>query len=402
MDLTSGYPLWPVVDGLVQTYPRLRGDTRADVAIIGGGITGALVAHHLADAGIDAILLDRRDIGWGSTSASTALLQYEIDVSLTDLIDLRGHDHATRAYRACSDAIDKLADLHATTGGGAHFERRESLYLASRKRDRTALESECHARRAIGFDVRVLEEDAIVERFGIRRPLALISKHGAQVDAYAFAHALLRQATSRGLRVFDRSDVTEVKARDTGVILRTADDVTVHARHLVFAAGYETNSFLKEQVAALISTYAFASEPASVPAPWNAERCLIWEHADPYLYLRTTHDGRVLVGGEDEEFRDPARRDALLPKKTRQLVERYQSLFPDAPPLEVAFSWAGTFGKTEDGLAYIGQHPRWPSTWFALGYGGNGITYSVLAAEIIRDSLRGIANPYADLFCFDR
>ena len=116
---------------------------------------------------------------------------------------------------------------------------------------------------------------------------------------------------------------------------------------------------------------------------------------------RTTADNRVIVGGEDEDFRNPVRRDAALPKKTKRIVERFHDLFPDLD-LRVAFSWAGTFGETDDGLAYIGQTPEWPHAYFALGYGGNGITYSALAAEIIRDKMLGKRNPYADLFRFDR
>jgi glycine/D-amino acid oxidase-like deaminating enzyme len=76
-------------------------------------------------------------------------------------------------------------------------------------------------------------------------------------------------------------------------------------------------------------------------------------------------------------------------------------MFPGTE-LEVAYSWAGTFGSTKDGLAYIGQTAEWPHAYFALGYGGNGITYSVVAAEIIRDHFLGRPNPDADIFRFDR
>ena len=108
-----------------------------------------------------------------------------------------------------------------------------------------------------------------------------------------------------------------------------------------------------------------------------------------------------MMGGEDEEFRDPAKRDRLLPRKTERLSKRFRELFP-ALDMQVAFAWAGTFGETKDGLAYIGEHPDWPSSYFALGYGGNGITYSVLAAEIIRDALLDRRNADAELFRFDR
>jgi glycine/D-amino acid oxidase-like deaminating enzyme len=401
VDLKSGYPFWPVNDGLIQSYPRLDADTHCDVAILGAGITGALVAHHLSDAGIDAVILDRRDVGWGSTAASTSLIQYEIDVLLTDLSEMRGADAAARAYLACRNAIGGLEQLARGVGSDVGFERKKSLYLAVKRRDRKALRAEADLRRSIGIQVDYLSDDDIAARFAFRRPAALLSDDAAQVDAYAFTHALLRGAVRRGLRVFDRTAVTDIEATDKRVTLSTADGCVVRARRLVFASGYETRDFLRQQVARLASTFALVSEPVGAIDGWGEGQCLIWEHARPYLYLRTTPDGRVIVGGEDEDFRDPAHRDRLLPRKTDALLDRFRGLFPSID-LEIAFSWAGTFGETRDGLAYIGTHHDWPSSYFALGYGGNGITYSLIAAEIIRDALLGHGHENADLFRFDR
>lgn len=401
MDLTSGHPFWPIRDGLIETYPRLDTDASCRVVVLGGGITGALVAHHLIEAGIETMVIDRREVASGSTSASTALLQYEIDTTLSDLTDMRGADVATRAYLASRDAVRKLAAIAERLPYDTGFERKKSLYLAARKRDRKVLRKECEMRRAIGIAVDWLDESDIAERFAFQRPAALLSYDAAQVDAYAFTHALLRNASSRGLRVFDRTDVTRIKPANDGVTLETAAGCVVRADRLVFATGYETHDFLERKVARLISTYAVASEPLTALAGWGEDRCLIWEHRRPYLYLRTTADNRVIVGGEDEDFRDPARRDRLIGKKAVRLETKFRELFPDIH-MDIAFAWAGTFGETEDGLAYVGEQHDWPSCHFALGYGGNGITFSLLAAEIIRDALLGRVNENADLFRFGR
>jgi glycerol-3-phosphate dehydrogenase len=76
MNLTSSHPFWSVSNGLPANYPALRRDASCDAVVIGGGITGALVAVHLVEAGLETLLIDKRDIGTGSTSASTALVQY--------------------------------------------------------------------------------------------------------------------------------------------------------------------------------------------------------------------------------------------------------------------------------------------------------------------------------------
>ena len=111
MNLTSTHPFWSVSNGLPANYPSLQRDVVCDAVVIGGGITGALVAVHLVEAGVKTLLIDKRDIGAGSTSASTALLQYEIDVPLRELIQKVGPAAATRSYALCRDAIGKLQRL---------------------------------------------------------------------------------------------------------------------------------------------------------------------------------------------------------------------------------------------------------------------------------------------------
>jgi glycine/D-amino acid oxidase-like deaminating enzyme len=108
MNLTSSHPFWSINNGLPANYPSLQRDVSCDAVVIGGGITGAPVAVHLVEAGVKTLLIDQRDIGTGSTSASTARLQYEIDVPLLELIRKVGPVAATRSYRLCRGAIGKL------------------------------------------------------------------------------------------------------------------------------------------------------------------------------------------------------------------------------------------------------------------------------------------------------
>jgi glycine/D-amino acid oxidase-like deaminating enzyme len=296
-----------------------------------------------------------------------------------------------------------LAALAATLLDDVGFRRRASLYLTAHKRDVGAQKAELEARRAIGLAVDWVGGDELRSRFGIRdRVGAIISAVGGEVDGYALAHSLIAGAVRRGLRAFARTPVERIQPADDRVTITIEDGATISARHVVFASGYETRDFLGRSPAKLVSTFAVASEPVTASSPWKEDPAVIWERARPYLYLRRTPDGRIIIGGEDETFRDPARRDALVTKKATRLVERYHELFGDDASFDPAFAWAGTFGETKDGLPFIGAHRKWPSCQFALGYGGNGITCSVLAAEIIRDALLGRDNPLARLFRFGR
>src|ERR1700685_3304833 len=130
MDLTSDLPFWTVRNGLIRVYPPLTEDLHCDALIIGGGISGALLGDRLVQAGVDCVLIDRRDIGQGSTSASTALLQYEIDTPLYKLKRKVGSATAERAYFLGIDSIGRLQKL---AGRDCGFALRPSLQIATRK-----------------------------------------------------------------------------------------------------------------------------------------------------------------------------------------------------------------------------------------------------------------------------
>jgi glycine/D-amino acid oxidase-like deaminating enzyme len=401
MDLLSSRPFWPIRDGLPATFPPLAADVRCEVAVIGAGVTGALVAWHLAEAGIDAVVLDRREVAHGSTAGSTSLLQYELDVPLHRLARRFGDEFAAQAYRRCRAAIGGIERLVRRRGIECGFQRRRSLLLASRRAHLPALQREFTARAAAGLDVEWWPRARLRRESTLPHPAAILSADGAQVDAYRLAYGLLMAAREKGAQIFEHTAVTRRKYHARGVRLLTSRGATVRARHLVIATGYEAGALLPERTTVLHSTYALVSEPVAAFDGWPADGCLIWETARPYLYLSTTSDRRCLIGGYDEPFRDPRARDALLARKTAALERRFRQLLPRIP-LETATSWAGTFAETASGLPLIGRHGRVPHTWFALGYGGNGITFSLIAAEILRAEIQGRLDSDAPLFAFGR
>jgi len=183
MDLKSGYPWWAVSNGLIQAFPPLQQDLRCDVLVVGGGVTGALIADELSGHGHEVAVIEQRDIGWGSTAASTALLQYEIDTHLLDLARQYGTDAAELAYRACAEAIPALGEV-ARGLKNVDFQRMDSLYLASRHRDVPVLMAEGAARRQAGLDARRLQPDDLQQRFGVDAGGALLTRQAARVDPY--------------------------------------------------------------------------------------------------------------------------------------------------------------------------------------------------------------------------
>ena len=397
MILRSGYPFWLIKDGLPYTYPKLNKDLETDVAIIGAGISGALMRYYLVKAGISCVTVDARTIGLGSTCASTSLLQYEIDVPLIKLINLVGKKDAERSYQLCNHAIKELGKIAKKLNFDS-FEFKKSLFYAAYKKDIPFLKTEFEARKAAGFSVEYLDGKAVREQFSFNAPAAILSDHGAQTDAYAFTHRLLQYG--KDLNIYDRTNIVDIKHHKAGVVLKTENGSSIKAKKLIYATGYEVTEMIDKKIVDLKSTYAVISEQQENSNFWN-ENVLIWNTANPYLYIRTTPDKRILIGGRDEDFYNPKKRDKLIEKKSRQLVQDFGKIFPEIE-FKSEFSWTGTFGETKDGLPFIGTCKGMPNSYFALGFGGNGITFSLIAAEIITDLIQGKENPDAQIFSFDR
>lgn len=406
MDLVSSNAYWRLQNGLIRTYPTLTQDISCEAVVVGGGISGALLLDKLTSAGIQTILVERYDLASGSTSGSTGLLQYEIDTELHDLIARLGREKGERAYWSCHEAIDKLEELSRELEIGQAFLRKESLYTATQESHLPRLMKEFEARERAGFDVRYLSRKEIESMFSFSREGAILSKQAAEVDPYLLTHRLIARAFQKGARIFDRTCVETLECKQGSpqspaeTHLRTDKGFTIRAKHVICATGYEAAKYLPKGIVNLNTSFALTTKPIDQFKKWPG-CCLIWETARPYTYTRTTRDHRIIIGGEDEDFQDPEWRDRVLPEKAKVLWSKLQKMFPDMQ-LEFGYRWAGTFGETDDGLPYIGTIEKYPGVYFSCGYGGNGITYSSVAADIISDAIQGREHRDANLFSFER
>lgn len=396
-DLRTGQPIW-----LARPAPRiasdiLTNDMRTDVAIVGAGISGALVAESLSEAGFDVAIFDRRKPVSGSTPASTALLQFEIDTPLHQLARKIGRENAERAWRRSRLAVDALRERTGRLGIRCEMENRDTLYISGNLLDERGLKRELASRQRAGFEARLLNREELKAEFNIERDAALMSFHNIEANPRRLATGYLRAAVEQGAKVFAPAEIAAVEPGERTVKAVTAAGQTIHCRHLVFTTGYEIPEVVPQRQHSIISTWAVATVRQE-RMPWPS-RCLIWEASDPYLYMRTTREGRIIIGGEDEEFEDEKRRDNKLPAKTKTILAKLKRLFPGVAA-EADYAWTGSFGSSTTGLPSIGAVPGMNRCYAVLGYGGNGITFSMVAAQIIRGRITGAGDPDEDLFAF--
>lgn len=409
MNLVVGNALWKTINEIPVRYASLKEDIDCEIAIVGGGITGALCAYYLTEAGIDTILLEKDIVGFASTSASTSILQYEIDNDLYIMEKTMGQK-AAEAFRLCYKAVDDIANIITNLEDNCGFTRTSCLYYSNKKDDEKALRKELKAREAAGFNVEFLDEKKGGEMFSFPMKAGIYSKDGAaQVDPYKFTHALLSYNTKVGLKIFEKTEVKNIDSYSDHVILTTSDNHKIKAKKYILAVGYVGKDYVNMPTVSLSRSFNIVTKPVKDFSGWF-NKCIIRDTSNPYTYLRVTLDYRIIIGGEDLPVKQPGdeidelsdNNGQICINKYNALEDRLRFMFPDIKDLEIEYTFNGIFGNTSDGLPYAGTYGGRPNCYLNFGFGSNGILYSNIGAKLIRDSHMGVYNPAADLFSFGR
>ena len=298
MRLRTFESFWLIKNGLLYTYPSLQKNIKTEVLVIGAGITGALVSNSLMEHGYQVTLIDKRDIAMGSSSATTSMLQYEIDVPLNQLADKIGEHAAASCYSAGIYAIKQLGELVKKYSIDCGFEKKKSLYIAHDKSHTKELQHEYAWRHKYKLGVQWLAKEEVRERYGLISEGGILSRTAASVDAYKLAHELIHLNVGRGMHVFDQTKIEHMDLNGKLPYVVCEGGYKIQCKKVIFCTGFESVSLLKEKVAKLFYTYATVSE-SGIKMPASLKHTLVWDTDDPYMYMRTTDDGRLLIGGED-------------------------------------------------------------------------------------------------------
>lgn len=380
--------------------PRVTQDFRCEILVVGAGITGSLVAEHLASKGHHVCIIDRERPGCGSTAASTAMLQWEIDRPLGELTNLYGFERAANVYRRSLAAVSGLIELAEGRRLICGIRPRHSLYLAAGETGARELLAEHALRKKAGLPGDFLDHRTLLAEFGFEREGAILSPGSADADPLLLSQALLDAASMQGAQLFDGEAVTYDNAGQA-VTVDLEDGHVIEAKHVVLATGYVMPDFVTSDLHKVASSWAIATPPQAPDALWR-DGVLLWEASTDYHYTRTTLQNRIIMGGEDDDkIVEPDARDALMPQKATTLLQKLNVLWPAADPV-AEFVWSGAFGTTTDGLPLIGSVPGHPRIYAAYGYGGNGITFSYLASRMIAAAIAGNKQSWFEDFAIDR
>jgi glycine/D-amino acid oxidase-like deaminating enzyme len=353
------------------------------------------MADALVNSGLRVAAVDRRMPMTGSTPASTSLLLFELDTPLTVLRKKVGRGRGARAWLRSAAAVRDLGDRILDLSIRCDFRARSSLYLPGNVLGVRGLALEAQERGRLGLRSRFIRAGELRQLTGIRKPGAILSRGNAEADPVKLVAGLWERFRAAGGKIVPLFDAVDLDESKTRVCVHAGDGRQIIVNHAVICTGYELPKFVQPTGTLVKSTWVIATKPQRRNL-WPG-RELIWQAADPYFYIRTTPDGRVLAGGADEPFADAETRDRLIKRKSAKIAGMAKCIFPHID-FEPQYAWAGTFGDSETGMPAIGLVPGYKRTYAALGFGGNGITFSMLAAQIVSRAINGITDPDADIF----
>lgn len=379
-------PYWSTSARLPQ-FEALAENVSADVAVVGGGITGLTTAYLLAKAGRRVVVLERGRCASIDTGHTTAHLTMVIDTRLSEMVKTIGRDHSQAVWDAGLAALSTIDDIVSENEIDAGFERVDGFLHApirgDEDREAERLKEDARLGRELGFDVEFVHAVPCLSRPGMR------VAEQARFHPRAYLAGLAAAFTALGGRIYERSAVDEFTASPRAVRANghsvSCEDVVI-ATHSPMVGLAESNAF--QSKLSLYTSYVVGGRWPHGALP----DALWWDTNTPYNYLRVHPDGDddvVIFGGNDHKTGQQSDTEGCY----ERLEQRLTTLIPR---IEIAYRWSGQVIETTDGLPYIGRSAEHQYT--ATGYGGNGMTFGTLAGVMIADAVAGRANPWADLF----
>jgi glycine/D-amino acid oxidase-like deaminating enzyme/nitrite reductase/ring-hydroxylating ferredoxin subunit len=368
----------------------LDGNVSVDVAIVGGGITGITAARLLEREGRRVAVLESRRLGKGESSKTTAHVTEVLDVRYHRLVSRFGKQGARLAALAQRAAIDRIAAFVAEDGIACDLQRVPGFLYAETPDDVDDLREEARVARRLGVHAQLVSEVPLP--FPVAGAVRFDDQ--AQLQPRAYLLGLAAGLQDAGRSVFEETHVLDVEEGSPCRVL--TENGVVYAHDVIVAAHVPvSNRFLVHAKLAAYRTYVLG-----VAMPLEDPIGLYWDTADPYHFVRShTVDGvtYLLVGGEDHKVGDA---DDTAPPFRRLEAYVRQRFGRSAAPTD--FRWSGQIVVSADGLPYIGRNALSSRVFVASGYGGNGVTQGTLAGMMLADEVRGVPNPYADLFAATR
>jgi gamma-glutamylputrescine oxidase len=354
-----GTPYW---QRSPEKYPGWLPD-KADVVIVGGGITGVSLLHHLARRRIDAVLVERAHIASGASGRNAGFLLAGVAASYAEAVRSYGRDRAREIWALTSENHDLM--IEAARGQAVGYRRLGSVTLASGEEERAQLAE----------SAQLLGEDRFRTNWDGQR---LLNPRDGEVDPVALVAALARQARPGAIR--EGVEVTALEPRRREVVVR-AGEASCEAGLVILA----TNAYTAQLVPSVGIRPVRAQMQAAAPVAATVCDGPTYSHFG-YRYWRQLETHEVLIGG----WRDtsPETEVGYVEEPASPIQEHLERALSDLRVnSEITHRWAGVMGFTDSGLPMAGPVDGMPHVLMCAGFNGHGLGFAFITAKKVVDSI---------------
>ena len=371
----------------------LRGEHRADVAVLGGGIAGCSAALHLAKRGYRVALLEAHAVGYGASGRSGGQTIFGLAASQKSLIAQVGRDDAQRLFDLSIEALDLTQSLIREYAIDCEYHANH-VHVAVKPRHLQELDiwaRELH--EDYGYrSARLLNHEELQKHVRSDHYLGgLIDPRSGHLHPLKFTQGVARAAETAGADIFEDSRVLRYEDGPE-VTVHTAHG-SVRCAHLVLCG----NAYLGAVAPALarrilgVGTYIIATEPLGEQRirallPSNAAIADINWILD---YFRSSADYRLLFGGRVSYSA------VQPPRLADSMRKRMLRIFPSLADVKVAYAWGGYLDITMSRAPNFGRLA--PNVFYMQGFSGHGMSLTGLAGKLVAEAVAGTAERF-DVF----
>lgn len=361
--------------------PPLDTNAQTQVAVIGAGFTGLSAALHLAEQGMDVIVVEANEPGWGASGRNGGQVNPGLKFEPAQIERDFGLALGGRLVRLSASAPAKVFELIARHGIDCEARQTGTLRAAFSHESARTLRAATAAWQSRGAPVEALERDAIARETGCDRYLfAALDRRGGAVNPLGYARGLAEAAQRAGARICgDTPALSLARARD-GWTVRTPGG-TIGAQWVVLATNGYTDDLwpgLRRSIVPVFSGIAATAPlPTEIANRILPSRYVLYEHESITVYYRIDEAGRLLIGGRSQL------RPVEGPEPLRMLTRYAHRLWPFLGDATWTHGWNGQLAITLDHYPHF--HEPAPGLIAALGYNGRGVAMAtVMGAEIAR------------------
>lgn len=400
LENVHGTPMFTKNSKIKKQYEYLTEDLDTEVIIVGGGVTGSIVGYYFSKANIPAVILEKERVAHCSTSITTSLLQYELDSNARQLEEYTTLDNVIMSYKLGLKALDEIDEFIKKHGNKCKYQRKDTLLYTSKDEEIKEMKEEYEIRKKAGIDVKYISKEDNPFSINLKGGVYGVNG-GAQLDPYEYTHELLDVSCNMGLKVYENTEVIDIKYLENSVEVITSYGYKVKGKKVIIATGYNTERFTKRNFGHKTVTYNIVTKPVDRFDGWF-NKVLIRDNCDPYNYFRTTEDNRIIAGGEDIDFYNNILNEKVAKEKYEILLNRIKNMFPKINSIESEYEYCGGFISSQDNLGFFGEDPNHKNLWYCLGYGANGILFAILGGMILSKFYKGEIDDNMKLFKVDR